>query len=121
MYINQQIGKLGEDLACKYLKENKYTIIERNFNCKQGEVDIIAYDTYRNELVFLEVKTRFNLVYGRPSEAVSKVKQRHIISVAKYYIYKVNIKNTAIRFDVIEGFLDNNEYNINHIKQAFYI
>lgn len=34
MYINQQIGKLGEDLACKYLKENKYTIIERNFNCK---------------------------------------------------------------------------------------
>ena len=87
MYINQQIGKLGEDLACKYLKENKYTIIERNFNCKQGEVDIIAYDTYRNELVFLEVKTRFNLVYGRPSEAVSKVKQRHIISVAKYYIY----------------------------------
>lgn len=52
-------------------------------------------------------------------EAVSKVKQRHIISVAKYYIYKVNIKNTAIRFDVIEVFLDNNEYNINHIKQAF--
>ena len=97
MYINQQIGKLGEDLV------------------------IIAYDTYRNELVFLEVKTRFNLVYGRPSEAVSKVKQRHIISVAKYYIYKVNIKNTAIRFDVIEVFLDNNEYNINHIKQAFYI
>ena len=55
MYINQQIGKLGEDLACKYLKENKYTIIERNFNCKKGEVDIIDYDTYRNELVFLEV------------------------------------------------------------------
>ena len=79
MYINQQIGKLGEDLACKYLKENKYTIIERNFNCKQGEVDIIAYDTYRNELVFLEVKTRFNLVYGRPSEAVSKVKTLYFL------------------------------------------
>lgn len=121
MYINQQVGKIGEELACKYLENNKYKIIKRNFYCKQGEIDIIAYDTYKNELVFLEVKTRLNFIYGRPSEAVSKEKQRHIISVAKYYIYKVNIKNTAIRFDVIEVFLDNNKYNINHIKQAFCI
>ena len=55
------------------------------------------------------------MVYGRPSEAVSKVKQRHIISVAKYYIYKVNIKNTAIRFDVIEIL----NFKITHIKNAF--
>ena len=58
MYLRHEIGKLGEDLAIKYLKEKGYEIIERNFRCKQGEIDIIA--KAKEEYVFIEVKTRTN-------------------------------------------------------------
>ena len=78
MYLdNQELGRIGEELATKYLAQNKYKIIERNFRCKQGEIDIIAYDLRNKELVFFEVKTRSNFKYGRPSEAVTKVKKKH--------------------------------------------
>lgn len=119
MCLKQKIGKIGEDIACKYLQKNKYIIIDRNFRCKQGEIDIIACDEKSRELVFIEVKTRSNTKYGRPSEAVRKLKKNHIIGSAKYYNYKNRIKNIPIRFDVIEVFLCNSNYKINHIKQAF--
>ncbi len=119
MYINQEKGRIGENLACLYLEKNNYKIIERNFRCRQGEIDIIVRDEIKNELVFVEVKTRSSLKYGRPSEAVEQLKQKHIKNVAKYYNYKKKIKNTAIRFDVIEVFLNNSNYKIEHIKQAF--
>lgn len=119
MCLKQQKGKIGENLACKYLEKNHYTIIDRNFRCKQGEIDIIACDTQKKELVFFEVKTRSSLKYGRPSEAVQKTKREHIIAVAKYYYYKNKIHKIPVRFDVIEVFLTNSNYKINHIKQAF--
>lgn len=117
MCLKQTIGKKGEDIACKYLEENNYIIIERNFYCRQGEIDIIAKDCKTNELVFIEVKTRTNLNYGMPAEAVNEQKRSHIIKVAEYYIYKNKIRNTPIRFDVIEIFGSN--FKLEHIKQAF--
>lgn len=117
MYYNRQIGILGENLACNYLIQNNYKILERNFYCHQGEIDIIAKDLSTNELIFVEVKSRSNLKYGFPSEAVNRNKKKHIYSVAKYYIYKNNITNTPIRLDIIEVFLKQNG-KINHIKQA---
>ena len=120
MYINQKIGKKGENIACKYLENNKYSIIERNFRCKQGEIDIIANNNITKELVFFEVKTRSNLKYGRPSESVKKFKQKHIIYVARYYNYINKIYYMPIRFDIIEIILNNNNCQINHIKQAFW-
>ena len=121
MCLKQKIGKMGEEIACKYLQRNKYIIIDRNFRCKQGEIDIVACDEKSKELVFIEVKTRSSTKYGRPSEAVRKQKKNHIIGSARYYNYKNKIKNIPIRFDVIEVFLCNSNYRINHIKQAFYI
>lgn len=118
MYINQKRGRIGENLACKYLEKNQYNIIERNFYCRQGEIDIIACDENEKELVFFEVKTRSNFKYGMPCESVDKRKQNHILSVVKYYIYKNKIKNIPIRIDVIEVYLTNNKYKINHIKHA---
>lgn len=119
MCLKQKKGKIGENLACMYLQKNKYTIIDRNFRCRQGEIDIIACDE-KKELVFIEVKTRSNLKYGLPSESVVKMKKNHIIGSAKYYNYKNKIENTPIRFDVIEVLLNNSYYKINHIKDAFY-
>ncbi len=116
MYKNRDIGKIGEQIATKYLEENKYEILKNNFYCKQGEMDIVAKDN--NEIVFIEVKTRTNDKFGKPSEAVNYIKQKHLYKVAKYFLYKYNLLDMYIRFDVIEVFIINGKFYINHIKQA---
>ena len=113
---NKETGNLGETIATEYLKNNKYKIIERNFSSKEGEIDIIAKEN--KELVFIEVKTRKNIKYGKPIDAVNYIKQKHILKVAEYYIYKNKIKNIQIRFDVIEIYIIGNKIKINHVKQA---
>lgn len=117
MYKKQEIGKLGEKLATKYLEQLGYKIIEKNFLCKQGEIDIIAKE--KNELVFIEVKTRTNLQYGLPAEAVDNTKQKHIEKATNYYLYKNRLDNEYVRIDVIEVYITKERYRINHIKQAF--
>lgn len=116
MYKKHTIGKSGEELACKYLEKNKYNIIERNFSCFQGEIDIIAFDVMNNELVFFEVKTRTNFIYGYPSDSVNKQKQMHICKSVEYYLYSRNIQNVFIRIDVIEIVVNKGKYKLNHLK-----
>lgn len=117
MYFKQEIGKWGENLACEYLKKDQYKIIDRNFLCRQGEIDIIAKDNVKKEIVFIEVKTRSNFKYGNPSDAVNKQKQKHMKQAIRYYIYKKHIANVPIRVDVIEIYIMKEGYKINHIKQ----
>ena len=116
MFYKQEIGQNGENVAEDYLKNAGYNIIIRNFRSNQGEIDIIAID--KQEIVFIEVKTRSNLKYGTPSEAVNQNKQNHIKNVAKYYIHVNHLYNCFIRFDVIEVYYSNGKYRVNHIKQA---
>lgn len=116
MYKRHEIGKLGEDLACKYLQDKGYKIIERNFEARQGEIDIIAKD--KEELVFIEVKTRSNISYGKPAEAVNEIKQNHLIKTIEYYIYSRHLEDEFIRIDIIEIYLWKNKYRVNHIKQV---
>ena len=113
---NKVTGNYGEDIACKFLEKQDYKIIERNFSCKIGEIDIIAKD--KEEIVFIEVKTRNFLEYGEPAEAVNKIKKKHIYSAAEYYLLIHNQLNEFVRIDVIEIFLNKNTYTINHIKKA---
>lgn len=117
MYSKKLLGNLGENISIYYLINHNYKIICKNFSCRQGEIDIIAKDLLSNELVFFEVKTRTNFLYGRPSDSVNINKKKHILESTKYYIYKNNIFNLFIRIDVIEIFVKNNFYYINHIKQ----
>lgn len=115
MYVRHEIGKIGEDLTVKYLQQQNYKIIERNFECRQGEIDIIALDKY--ELVFIEVKTRTSIKYGKPAEAVNEIKQKHLIKAVEYYLYSRHLENEFVRIDVIEIYLYKNKYRVNHIKQ----
>ena len=115
MYLRHEIGKEGENIATKYLENLGYTIIERNFMARQGEIDIIAKD--KEEYVFIEVKTRSSNLFGEPIEAVNKPKQKHLINTVKYYIYLNQLENEFIRLDVIEVYLKEKSYKINHIKQ----
>jgi len=116
MYERHIIGKNGEDIAEKYLLENDYTIIERNFSCRQGEIDIIAKD--KNEFVFIEVKTRTNKNYGEPADAVTYYKRRHIIKAVEYYLFLKKLENKFVRIDVLEIQYNKGKYSINHIKGA---
>ena len=119
MYQRHETGKWGEEKACEYLSKREYDIVEQNFSCSQGEIDIVAWDKNKNELVFIEVKTRTNSNYGSPADAVDMPKQKHIYWAAQYYIYLHKIKNTYLRFDVLEIYVKGELYKINHIKQIF--
>lgn len=112
----QKVGKFGEDEAVKYLEQKGYKILDRNFSCKRGEIDIIALD--KNEIVFIEIKARISLKYGLPSEAVTKNKLKHIYKTAEYYLYTRNLLNENTRIDVIEVYIKNNQVIINHLKQV---
>ena len=116
MYQKHISGKFGEDEAAKYLENKGYKILDRNFYCKRGEIDIIALD--KKEIVFIEIKSRTNGEYGLPSEAVTKEKIKHILKTAEYYLYIRNLENEPVRIDVIEIFIQNRQIKINHLKQV---
>lgn len=94
-----------------------YKIIDRNFICNHGEIDIVAFDKKSNEYVFVEVKTRTNFNYGKPIDAVDKEKQKHIVSATNYYIFVNNLENQYIRFDIIQVF-KNKSFYIKHYKNV---
>ncbi|MCI1943895.1 YraN family protein [Clostridium luticellarii] len=119
--FNKDIGSLGEDVAENYLKENGYIILERNFRCKTGEVDIIGKDG--SYLCFIEVKSRYDKLYGNPCEAVNYPKRIKIYRTANMYIIKKKLFKFNFRFDVIEIIFNtyNNIPSIKLIKDAFQI
>ena len=80
----QESGKLGEQLACSELKKKGYKIIETNYRCRQGEIDIVAHQ--KNSLVFIEVRTRTGNTYGSPEESVTALKKQHLVSTAMEYL-----------------------------------
>ncbi len=113
---NKALGKLGEDLAEEYLLNNGYRIITRNYSNRIGEIDIVA--SFKDILIFLEVKSRRNKLYGNASEAVNRTKQRKIINTSLIYISEKNLSNWQIRYDIVEIYLGK-EVIINHIENAF--
>jgi len=118
MINNKIIGQKGENIAKNYLIKHGYRIIESNFRTKIGEIDIIAK---KNKLiVFVEVKTRSNLLFGCPYEAVDYRKQQKIIKTAQYYLLQNKHLSIQYRFDIIEVFANQN-YRINHIENAFWL
>ncbi|MEY7999602.1 YraN family protein [Clostridium sp. Mt-5] len=119
--FNKDIGSLGEDVAENYLREIGYIILERNFRCKTGEVDIIGKDG--NYLCFIEVKSRYGKLYGSPCEAVNYPKCLKIYKTANVYIMKKKLFKFNFRFDVIEIIFNthNNIPSIKLIKDAFQI
>ena len=115
---NRGVGKRGEEIAASYLKGQKFTIVERNFRCKGGEVDIIAREG--NTLVFVEVKSRRTLLFGPPQMALTPFKQRQISKAALTWLAQKKLFGTSARFDVIAILLPDHEVPvIEHIRNAF--
>ena len=113
---NVNFGRNGEKIAEKYLKKKGYKIIQNNFTTQIGEIDLIVKDN--DVTVFVEVKTRADVRYGLPKEAVNYRKQKKYSQVGMQYIKANNLLNTKCRFDVIE-ILGQDCKDINHIINAF--
>ena len=108
-------GFYFEEVAKRYLVDNRFVILDINFLCKFGEIDIISIKD--GVLIFVEVKGRKNVDFGYPREYVTPTKIKKIIATANYYLMTKNYENVSCRFDVIEIISDTKE--INHIENAF--
>ncbi len=117
---NKGVGNLGEEVAVNFLVGKGYKILERNFRCKGGEVDIVARDPSDKSLVFVEVKARKDLSYGVPQLAVNSFKQRQISKAALTWLSKKRQHDQNARFDVVAILLDaNGLHKVEHIVNAF--
>lgn len=117
---NRRTGILGEEVAANFLIARGYRILERNFRCRGGEVDIIARAPGDKSLVFIEVKARKGLSYGVPQLAVTPFKQRQISKAALTWLSIKNLHDCNARFDVIAILLHiDSPHAIEHIQNAF--
>jgi putative endonuclease len=113
-----RLGEKGEGLAAAFLRRKGYDIIEQNYKTRIGEIDIIAMDG--ETLVFVEVKTRESLYYGRPFEAVNGHKRRKISNVAMLYLKRLE-SVPPCRFDIVSIYHDNGRPEFELIQDAFEI
>lgn len=116
--LNLPKGKLGEDLATKYLKGKGYQIISRNFKSRSGEIDLIAL--YNKTLIFIEVKTRLSQQFGQPYEAVTKWKLKSIITTGQYFSLLHPKLPEKLQIDVVSVRLDHNGklVNLEHLPNV---
>ena len=111
-----ELGRLGEDLACNYLINKGYRILERNWHSGHKEIDIIALND--DVLVVVEVKTRKTGDYGDPDIAVGRDKQRMLIQAANAYVRYKNL-DVDVRFDIVSILFSDEVPEIEHIEDAF--
>ncbi len=110
-------GAWGEELALRYLSRKGYTLVERNYRTRYGELDLILRKN--NTLVFVEVKLRRGTGFGDPLEAVTPRKQAKIRSLAELYLLDREPAFDTVRFDVVGILLGKGPPSVRHIEDAF--
>jgi len=114
----KESGDKGERLAVNYLENKGYTILERNYRFEEAEVDIVAH--YGHEIIFVEVKRRTSLSFGRPEDAVTEDKKRRIAKAAEAWLYERKMDGAPVRFDVVSILSrSETEHKIRHFENAF--
>lgn len=115
MEARKILGKNGEDIAVLFFKEKGYEIVERNWHCRGGEIDLIARKG--NEMRFVEVKTRSNIVFGYPEESVTRAKAQKMMFAMQEYLHEKQIKTYA-HLDVFVVLITNTEFETKWIPDA---
>ena len=113
----KSLGKAGEDLAERYLKRQGYAIVQRNYRCPLGEIDLIALN--KRVVVFVEVKTRRVDTSGAPLESVNAVKQRRLKRTALHYLNKHRLHDRDVQFDVVGISMRSDPPAVQHVRHAF--
>lgn len=119
MAVHNDLGKTGEEEAVQLLLEKGYTILHRNWYSGKKELDIVATDKENETLIVVEVKTRKNIDFGHPEEAINTKKIRRIVASTDAYVRKFNI-DLPIRFDIITITGEAPFFTIEHIEDAFF-
>ncbi len=111
---NREKGRFGEEIAAKYLENSGFQVLERNFHySKYSEIDIIAKE--KDELVFVEVKTRSTTDFGHPFESISRKKLENIFKAAQFYMQNTKEKYKRFRIDVV-SVIGMKDPKIEHLK-----
>lgn len=113
----RQVGLAGEEAARLYLEKQGYKVIERNYRCPLGELDLIALD--ERTTVIIEIRAKTGLSYGSPEESITADKGRRLLRLAQYYLKSKSKTDAPSRIDLVAVMLNNNDLtvkSINHIK-----
>jgi putative endonuclease len=113
----QILGKEGERIAEMYLRKKGYRLVERNYRCLAGELDLIALD--RHVIVFVEVKTRMDDRFGGPFDSVHRRKQQKMVKAAQFFLSQQRLHQREARFDVVGITFVDQKPVIEHIQNAF--
>jgi putative endonuclease len=111
------LGREGERIAERFLKKKGYKLVERNYRCAVGELDLIVLD--QRVIVFVEVKTRTGMAYGTPLEAVEVRKQQKLIYAAQFFLNAKKLSQREARFDVVGISWPGAQPLVEHIENAF--
>ena len=101
----RETGALGERIAGEFLGKNGYDILEKNYRCPDGEIDIIARQ--KDTLVFIEVRTKRSRLFGSPEESITRVKKERLTALAEYYGQNHDNLPPNWRIDVVAIQMDN--------------
>lgn len=114
----QQLGRDGEQLAVEYLRDAGYVILDRNWRCRSGEIDIIAREGH--SVVFCEVKTRRSTRFGEPIEAITAEKVRRLRTTGMSWLAQAGLRRVGVRFDVISIYrTPDGADQVEHLAGAF--
>jgi putative endonuclease len=100
----QKLGRWGEKLAAERLESHGYKVLDRNWRCRRGEIDLVVKEG--DVLVFVEVKTRRGRDYGTPEEALTRYKAKRLLELGQRYILERNLEDVEWRVDLVAVELD---------------
>ena len=110
-------GKTGEDLACDELARRGYSILDRRFRTRCGELDIVAWDG--GVLVFVEVKARSDCSFGTPAESITWQKRQRLSVMAESYLFRKRLCGVPCRFDVVSILRNETGHTVELVRGAF--
>ncbi|MEV5962291.1 YraN family protein [Kribbella sp. NPDC051952] len=117
MRTKNVVGRYGEDLAARYLSSHGFAVLERNWRCELGEIDIVAREG--DALVICEVKTRRGLNYGSPLESITYRKLTRLRKLAGRWLQSHELRPASIRIDIIAVLFDQNTApTVDHVRGA---
>lgn len=117
MTQKQILGKYGEDLAAQYLNDRGYEIVDRNWRCSTGEIDLVAF--HRGRYVFVEVKTRNGTGFGHPFEAITSNKVSRMRKLVAQWCIANEKAGVNVRLDAIAVLIVGGRVAVEHLKQVF--
>ena len=111
--MSRALGAIAERRAAEFLQHKGYKVVDRNWTCRGGEIDLVCSDG--DTLVFVEVRARSSTSHGTPLETVVDLKRRRLIRAAEIYLHLRKCADRACRFDVVAITGD----DIEHVEDAF--